>query len=184
MKRTVKKLLSILTALTLFISLVLPAGVLPAFATTDELIAYVDLTNGDDETGTVGNSTSPYATIAAAVSAIDAEETNLERVVQFTGTSTELLPAHTNMITIRGVDTTNSVINVTNFSINGPTKFENCKFSKGEGYINTNYNELILGDGFTTAYAHVMTGNRWSGTSSETAPEKITVNSGLCAQRR
>ena len=49
MKIYVKKLLSILTALTLLISLVLPAGVVPAFAETedDPVVTEIDFTSGN-----------------------------------------------------------------------------------------------------------------------------------------
>ena len=143
-----------------------------------DLIAYVNLSSGNDDTGEIGDPSLPYATLGAAVTAVDAYAGEFNRVVQFTGASAESLPAHTNMITIRGVNTTDSTITIRNFAINGPTTLENFKLTTGEACINTNYHELILGDGFTTAYAHIMTGNRNSGSSAVTAPEKITVNSG------
>ena len=49
MKTYVKKLLSILTALTLLVSLVLPAGVIPTFASTedDPVVTEIDFTSGE-----------------------------------------------------------------------------------------------------------------------------------------
>ena len=174
-----RKLLSILMALTLFVSLVLPAGIIPATAAANDLIAYVNTTSGNNDTAKIGDSSLPYATIAAAVTAVDAMTTDGERVVQFVGASSESLPAHTNMITIRGVNTTDSTITVRDFSINGPTKLENFDLTTGEAIINTNYHELILGEGFTASrWAYVMTGNRGGGSSSANNPEKITVNGG------
>ena len=178
-----RKLLSILMALTLFVSLVLPAGIIPATAAANDLIAYVDIANGNNDTAKIGDSSLPYATIAAAVTALDATATDGERVVQFVGVTTEAsLPKHTNMITIRGINTTDSQLTLPNdsknFSINGPTTLENFKYTNNEGYINTNYHELILGEGFATVWAYVMTGGRWNGSSSANNPEKITVNGG------
>ncbi len=71
MKKHVKRLLSILTALTLLVGLVLPAGVIPAFAATgeDPVVTEIDFTSGDTYLiGGVGksvyrdtgNTTDPY----------------------------------------------------------------------------------------------------------------------------
>ena len=147
-----------------------------------DLIAYVNLSSGNDDTGEIGNPSMPYATLDAAVTAVDAYAGNFNRVVQFTGTSSDSTIAdHANMITIRGVDTTSSVISGTSsnsITLGGPTTFDNMKFGSAEVRIGANYHEMIFTDSVATAWAHVQTGNRWGCTTATKPAEKVTINGG------
>ena len=142
--------------------------------------AYVDLSSGNDETAKIGDSTLPYATMDAAVTAIDALQGYYNRIVQFTGKCTDSsIAEHTNMITIRGVNTTDSTFDgQSSILVNGPTTFENMKFAKGEARIAATYHEVIFGDNVATAWAHVQTGARWGGTTATKPAEKVTINGG------
>ncbi len=77
-----KKLLSVILSLTMFIGIVPLTDLdITASAEETEVTAYVDGANGNDETGKIGDNSLPYATIAAAVAAIDALSGNYNRIV-------------------------------------------------------------------------------------------------------
>ena len=122
----------------------------------DTYIYYVDQTNGNDDENEGTSASDALATINAAITKIDARpETN--KLVVIIGTfeieksnvALRDFANHTNLVTITGDGTGNSVIRKCDtITINGPTEFCKIKFlnTVSSKHIDTRGHKLIIGE--------------------------------------
>jgi hypothetical protein len=137
MDMKMKKQLSFFLCIALLIGLV-PIGSLAlstaAAETTDDLVAYVSV----DATGsgTLGSESDPFPSLTAAIAALDAAETDGERIAKIMDATYKIsttdgsqLTEHDNLITIEGATSSVCVDIINVYGLKGLIKFDNIKYT-------------------------------------------------------
>ncbi len=146
---------------------------------------YVNAESGDDTADGSAPDTA-LKTIGEAVNRLCAAEEQPKTIVICgtvelgTNDAAETLPAHSDMIVIKGDGSGESLLKMNhNVTINGPLTLENMKIAMKapETYMNTIGQKLVLGDGLTIAAYPAFNGH--VGTlGTDGGHEDITINSG------
>lgn len=140
---------------------------------------YVSATGSDENPGTAE---APFATLKAAIEALDSAQTDTRTVVlQGAVALPANLPHHTNEITIIGDGNTDTVLNISDScAINGPLKLDQLAVAvlADSKFINTEGSPLTVGT-LTTAKGSPSLLNMHCGTyNSDGDRESVTVNGG------
>ncbi len=149
-----KKIWAILLSLAVLIGVMPMAGLMIGAAQNTVKTVYVSA-SGDDNTADGTNAATPYATINAAITALDASDTTDDRVIIIQGNYTvngtdavSTYPAfvpHENLITIKGDE--GALIDLTGVvSVGGPIKFDDIT------YTFTNNNAQICASGYPVEF--------------------------------
>ncbi len=142
---------------------------------TEDGTLYVDAANGNDTTGT-GAMAAPYATLDAAIKALDAIGGG-DIVIVGTYTLSSDLPSHENMITVSG-----GILNVTaSLSLGGAFGFENIELNSktlNGDKLYTLGGEFVAGDGITTTSAEKIEVMLGVVDADLNTPINVTINSG------
>lgn len=182
--------------LALILSVAMLFGIIPKMQllvnAEDTATVYVGGTNASDENE--GTENAPFQTLAKAITVLEAtgKSNQVVKVIgDYTLTASDGATTHSNMVTISGNDgNAQLTINAAVYIKGGSLKLENIKlyYANTSGHLYCLGNELVLGDGITTAFP---SGGGWwvqkpafsSGGYSSTAKtytkaHKVTVNSG------
>ena len=140
---------------------------------------YVSATGSDENPGTAE---APFATLKAAIEALDSAQTDTRTVVlQGAVTLPANLPRHTNEITIIGDGNADTVLNISDScAINGPLKLDQLAVAvlADAKFINTEGSPLTVGN-LTIAKGSKYLLNMHCGTyNSDGDRESVTVNGG------
>ncbi len=191
-----KKLLSVvLAALMIFsvIPFVLPQAVT---ATITDRIAYLDATNGDDDSAGLGNKSKAFKTFEAAYGALCPEGGTLVFTAPYTMVEVLELPAHYGEIVITADVKADDYWQFNNSAggrliFGGPVTIENIRMHAVQNsYIHANFNKLIIGEGVqcenTLGTALSETGSTagkiaimGGSNNSQHQNTSVTVNSGV-----
>lgn len=140
---------------------------------------YVSATGSDENPGTAE---APFATLKAAIEALDSAQTDTRTVVlQGAVALPANLPRHTNEITIIGDGNADTVLNISDScAINGPLKLDQLTVAvlADSKFINTEGGPLTVGT-LTTANGSQSLLNMHCGTyNADGGRESVTVNGG------
>ncbi len=191
-----KKVFVVLLSVALLIGVMPIAGLMLSSAAETTCTVYVSA-GGNDNTADGTNASTPYATINAAITALNAMETTDDLVIEIIGAYTVAdtvdgntsgavaFAAHSKLITIKGYDSSASLSFAKHTTtIGGPLKIDEIKLSVSGSYnLCTNGHPLEIGDKVTKtsvndgrlaigSYGGALSANRGSGV------QELVLNTG------